>query len=58
MNTENPFANEHGAVIPGREPEFFQWERDRELERLNKLPERERAEILESEKELSKRMNS
>ncbi len=55
---KNPFANTDGSPIDGKEPEFFEWEKENSKSELKKLPEEIQAEIIDSERELNKRMDS
>lgn len=57
-NDKNPYANPDGSPIDGKEPEFFEWEKNKDKERLNKLsPEEKKAEI-SAQQDLNKRMQS
>jgi hypothetical protein len=55
---KNPFGKPDGTPIDGKEPEFFAWAREKELERRKTLPKEERESIERSENALDRRMNS
>jgi len=55
---KNPFANEDGSPIDGEEPDFFEWEKQRAIKELDKLPPEEKEKAIESERALNERMNS
>jgi hypothetical protein len=55
---KNPYANPDGSPIDGKEPEFFEWEKNKDKERLDKLPEGEKAAEIEAQQDMNKRMQS
>jgi hypothetical protein len=59
MSTDkNPYANPDGSSIDGKEPEFFEWEKQKDKQRLDKLPEAEKQADIDSQRALNDRMQS
>jgi hypothetical protein len=54
----DPYSNPDGTPIDGKEPEFFTWAREWELERRKALSKEEREALEKSEQALAARMNS
>lgn len=54
----NPYGNKDGTPKDGKEAEFFEYARQKELERRKSLTEEEVKLIEESENALARRMNS
>lgn len=55
---KNPFASADGAPVEGKEKEFFEWERQRDIKRLRKLTKQQNSADIKAQKELNKRMQS
>lgn len=64
MNSElnkkenNPYANPDGSPIDGKEEEFFDWEKQKDKERLDLMPKEERDAAIASQRALNDRMQS
>ncbi len=54
----NPFQLPDGSPMEGKEPEFFQWKKDKAKREFDKLPPDVQQVVKESEKALNERMNS
>jgi hypothetical protein len=57
MNKSNPFAQKSGLPIKGKEVEFFEWEKSKELVRINGLPKEEKQKALAARNLLKKKMD-
>ncbi|MEJ7778432.1 MAG: hypothetical protein WKF68_02480 [Daejeonella sp.] len=54
----NPFADQDGGPLPGKEAEFFAWGREHEKKRIANLPKAEQAIANASNRALGERQNS
>lgn len=55
---KNPYANPDGSPIDGKEPEFFEWEKNKDKDRLDKLPDDQKQAEIDAQRDLNKRMQS
>ena len=55
---KNPFEEKNGIPINGKEKEFFDWARNQELKRREKLSEEEQERLKLADEHLAQKMNS
>lgn len=59
MTEKNPYADESDKKpLPGKFKEFFEWERERELEKRKTLTTEEIKRAEDADERLDKKMNS
>lgn len=54
----NPYAKKDGSPLSGKEVEFWNWEKNKEAQRMNKLKTVDRKKEQVAKNELTRRMES